>query len=282
MGLNEKIERQLLKVFPIWIIIPVFLILVGIEIIANIQGTKDFFEKSNMDWIYTLIDKIAWLAQWLYPLLTIYLILVIAALRKLVLLLNTNISKLETRLNTDVNRLDNYVDTRINITINHQSKRDEIIHSRIDTLTEFTKAEIDRVDKFKKTLIPFHIRHQSEILYQHSMLYRLINSSDLTLPAETRKENTLKALRDIFMAISTASSTPVNYMDLKIYLNSAKSILSETTKEYVEESEATYTWQINLVITFLEKVDTNKALVPEIGEIKKILFKLNKPFEYID
>lgn len=265
--------------FPKWLWSGLVVLIFISDRIATIQGVKEFFNDINMNGVYTIIEILGKTAQWFYPLLVIYLIWVIASLRNLTL-------SLEKRQVNDINRMNIDIDTRINQILNNQQRgfidAAKSTDKQIDNLTEYVKAEIDRVDNFKKSLIPFHIRHQSEILYQHSMLYRLINSSDLTLPAETRKENTLKALRDIFMAISTASSKPVNYMVLKIYLQSAKSILSETTKEYIEESEATYTWQINSIITLLERADTNKALVPEIGEIKKILFKLNKPFEYIE
>ncbi|MBK9730035.1 MAG: hypothetical protein IPO83_01905 [Chitinophagaceae bacterium] len=217
-----------------------------------------FFENSNLRWVYTLIDKAVWLSEWIYPLLTIYLILVLASLRKLVLPMDKNISDIRGYLNSEVSRLDNDID------------------GRIRNLTNFTNTEINRIDNFREPLITTHRHHIAEVSYLKAAMMLIIIEINPNADHLKIRDYRIKAISHIFNSIIVSTAQPLQLLELKMYLEVANQILLGVNKSHIQEAKSTYNTDIPDVLLNLQKLDSGGALSIEIGLIKATIHKMHE------
>lgn len=253
MGIAEKIENKLLKVFPrSWIVFAIIL-LVALETIANIEGVRDFIKDTDMEWIYTFFDVFS---QWFYPLLTIYLILVVGALRKLILPLNKMVFDLRATTNREITRLDNNID------------------GSIRNLTNYTNTEVKRIDSFREPLVIAHRHHIAEVSYIKAIL--LIQTIELKPNANplSIRDYRVKAVSHIINSIIVSTALPLQLLELKMYLEVANQILLSVDKTHLSEAKSIYKIDIPDVLLNLQKLDTGGALSIEIGSINTTLHNM--------
>jgi hypothetical protein len=152
MNTGETVVKNFLEKFPKWIAIPATIFFAGIAVLANIEDSTNLLKRIKMEWMLTTLNILALIGEIFFPVLIIYLILVIGALK-------TKLEKSVSNFSDEIKRIDEFQDS----VIPHTRKMQAQILMQMAFITELInklapKQSEDQRKEIKKNALEYLLK----------------------------------------------------------------------------------------------------------------------------